>query len=343
MGKNRERFVDVSIRNPCPICGRTNHCTLTRDGELAMCRHNDVAPDGTPGKPRNGKLGMQWHYRLQPDHPTQAPRIDSPPTREVAPVDVRSEVYNALLDRLDLADDHRHALTDLYPTGRGLPVENVLRFRHKTLRRDRPRVAGELARLFGDEVLAKVPGFHLVKVPGKASYWNIAGDYGLLIPSRDVQGRIERIHIRVDDSRPERKYIWLASTKFDGPHTESSCHVPVHGDIDTSIVRITEGLLKADAAMVLDSEHILTLGIPGVDSWGFALPVLKELAVQKVRLAFDADFRTKANVALALRDCAKELVTQGYRCQFETWDGAKGIDDAMAAGRPITVSDQIPC
>ena len=77
-------------------------------------------------------------------------------------------------------------------------------------------------------------------------------------------------------------------------------HVPLHDELDLSVVRLTEGELKADVATALSG--ILTVSMPGVSSWRPALAVLEALGTAVVHLAFDADAKNNEHVA---RACAK--------------------------------------
>src|SRR5207248_49953 len=79
---------------------------------------------------------------------------------------------------------------------------------------------------------------------------------------------------------------------------------------------------------------IPTVSVPGVSNWRPAIEVLKALGTKKVRLAFDADARSKPTVAAPLKACALMLVAEGFAVELETWpiDAGKGIDDLLAAG-----------
>lgn len=90
--------------------------------------------------------------------------------------------------------------------------------------------------------------------------------------------------------------------------------------------------------------RMLTISVPGVSAWRSALGVLSELSAGKVHLAFDADSATNPHVRRAGEETARALVAQGYDVVLETWDPtqAKGIDDALVAGVPITVTNWRP-
>ena len=155
---------------------------------------------------------------------------------------------------------------------------------------------------------------------------------GLLIPVRDVDGRIVALKIRADQAGDGPRYTTLSSKKHGGPGPGAQCHVPLHPGLATDVVRITEGELKADVATVLSG--VLTLGIPGVAQWRMALPILEAFQPKTILLAWDADWRRNPAVACSLADAAQELTQQGYHVQFEYWcpDQGKGIDDVLSAG-----------
>ena len=108
--------------------------------------------------------------------------------------------------------------------------------------------------------------------------------------------------------------------------------VPVHTRTPGAPVRITEGELKADVATLLSG--VLTLSVPGVSAWRRALPLLQQLGVTTVHLAFDADWRQNPHVARALAQATQAIVDAEYTVAVETWDIAqgKGIDDVLATG-----------
>src|SRR5262249_3325977 len=128
------------------------------------------------------------------------------------------------------------------------------------------------------------------------------------------------------------KYTTISSAKHGGPSPGAQVHVPLFDGVHGDTVRLTEGELKADITTALSG--LLTVSIPGVAMWRKALPVLQALGVQRVLLAFDADWRTNPHVAQALGQAAYALVQAGYEVQIEDWAPAlgKGIDDLLAAG-----------
>ncbi|MED2604914.1 DUF3854 domain-containing protein, partial [Bacillus thuringiensis] len=116
----------------------------------------------------------------------------------------------------------------------------------------------------------------------------------------------------------------------------------------TKSVMITEGAMKADLVADLLPERFnkeelseigtTVLAIPGVNAWRITMPVLKDMGVENVYLAFDADLVENQKVRKALIDFATKLKTEDYNVIIAAWNPAqgKGLDDAMQAGfKPV--------
>jgi hypothetical protein len=194
----------------------------------------------------------------------------------------------------------------------------------------RAALARRLVEQWGADVCARIPGLYVAEREDRR-WWSLAGAPGLLIPVRDLEGRIVALKIRADAPGDGPRYTLLSSTRYGGPGPGAQVHVPLHiGAHD--VVRVTEGELKADIATALSG--MLTLSLPGVAHWAAVVPVLAGLHPRQVLLAFDADWRTNRQVALALGHIALALLRAGYALQTEDWAPAqgKGIDDLLAAG-----------
>lgn len=320
MPRGDRAFLEVTERAPCPICGSGGWCRVARDGSVVLCRRE---PNG--GRPRQDACGPYFVHRTRPGHAPIPAEVDARPSDEVpdlAPVEVRSRAYVALLGALALDAAHRDALR-----GRGLPDGEIARRLYRTLPPPGPPwhredVARELARWFTVDLLAGVPGF--VRRTSKRTdrpFLTIAGAPGLLIPVRDLDGRIIALKVRRDEADGGPRYLTLSSTRSGGPGPGACVHVPLTQEDgrDLERVRLTEGELKADVATVLDPDRILTASVPGVGAWRAALPVLEALRAPTVRLAFDRDAWTNPHVARALRDAAAGIEAAGFNLEVETW------------------------
>jgi hypothetical protein len=197
------------------------------------------------------------------------------------------QINRALLTKLTLSDRHRNSLTN-----RGLRDDEIDRRGYRSLSKSNLRQAtAKLTKTFGDQLLC-VPGFAKVKQEIAA----VSVPDGILIPVRDVRGRIRAFQIRRDGNGNGSKYLW-----FSGGATSSGApaHVPL-GVEPASELRVTEGTLKADVAFALDG--VPTIGIPGVAHWRAALPVLEQLAPVTIVLAFDSDAQSNKSVANDLKE-----------------------------------------
>jgi hypothetical protein len=136
----------------------------------------------------------------------------------------------------------------------------------------------------------------------------------------------------------------------------------LHGD---EPIYVVEGIKKADCAATLGR---LVVGLSGVWNWGkkrkrggakYGRPELLPdwdaipLEGRKVLICFDADYREKQNVALAMLRLAERLTERGAHVYIISLPGPeKGLDDYVVAGgnldaleadaRPFTASDLTP-
>jgi hypothetical protein len=97
------------------------------------------------------------------------------------------------------------------------------------------------------------------------------------------------------------------------------------------VVRVVEGVLKADVTSALDPRHIPTVGVQLGNPWA-ALPQLKALGARKVIVAFDKDEPGRQ----ATEKFCEQLSRAGYDYGVEVWDPRdKGPDDALHAGQRL--------
>lgn len=323
------KWRSVTPPNPCPICGKASWCKISADGGAALCRR----VENGSYKTTTDKGGVPYFlHRLDgtarpPIDPPPAPSADGKPV-ERADADTLNRVYLALLASLPLTQTHRENLL-----GRGLPDAEIDRRGYASLPGPgRAKIARELRERLGDTMLA-VPGF-FVRERNGSRYLTIGGPAGMIVPVRDLTGRIVALKIRRDESSRKPKYVFLSSKPHGGPGPGAPVHFPLGIAAPAEIVRVTEGELKADIATALTG--VPTISIPGVGSWGAALPALRELGAKTVRLAFDADAATNPHVARALGQLADAIGREGWGIEFERWpEMYKGIDDSLAAGAEV--------
>jgi putative DNA primase/helicase len=329
-GNGRGTWRRVSPSHPCAICERADWCGYTEDGLRARCMRNashHVYGSGQETVGDDGATG--WTYRLGPDPGEwEEPQFGLADGRgKLADPDTLHRVYSELLRHLPLTDRHagdlrRRGLSDEQISGRG----------YRTLGKGRATALRELIRAGLERHLPLIPGCFVQEQEEGKRYWTLAGRGGLVVPVRDVQGRIVALLVRADEPGKGGKYTYLSSKRRGGAGPGSPTHFPLY-DGDRGRLRVTEGGLKADVATALSGTF--TLGLPGVAVWRRVAEVLAELRAKTAVLAFDADARTNPTVAQALLRLAEDLRDHGFAAELELWHAAdgKGIDDLLAAGK----------
>jgi len=273
---------------------------LPRDSVLANLRSRMVS-NSVPPRPR----------------PTPAPPVESP----CADIAVRDATYRALLAKLSLASDHQHNLTN-----RGLSPEVIARNGYRTT----PLVSGKaLSKQLLDEghTLAGVPGFYM-----KDGQWSFVPEQrGILIPVRDVEGRIQGLQVRRDNA-VKRKFRWISSASYtDGCCAEGWTHFV--GPPREKIILI-EGPLKADVVCHLTGHSVLA--VPGVNALTHlekTLLVLRKLGVRHIMSAFDMDFLQNPHVQSGYEALTQKLMALGFRYGTYLWNpDYNGLDDYVWEG-----------
>ncbi len=232
----------------------------------------------------------------------------------------RDRVWRELSERLRL--NERHAL----PEQRNYqqPVEISLAdadTRHRTYSELVRRVLETGADPQG------VPGFFRTK----AGWWSFVHQRsGILIPVRDVQGRIQGLQLRLDNTE-NRKFRWISSVELTG-----GCGSPAWTHLDGKpgkMVVLTEGPMKADVIHALSG--LTVLAVPGVNALQRLEESLTELRTQGVReikTAFDMDYITNCYVQSAYEKLMALLGRMGFRYGTYVWDPSyKGLDDFIWA------------
>ncbi|WP_368502729.1 DUF3854 domain-containing protein (plasmid) [Alkalihalophilus sp. As8PL] len=156
------------------------------------------------------------------------------------------------------------------------------------------------------------------------------------------------------------KYIWLSSSRKENG-TSAGNPLPIHVSVPTShllkwksgtprfaeTVWITEGGLKGDITIEKFAKffkpHELKewgdtiLSVPGVGAWRLLLPIMKEMGVKNVVIAYDMDMIENIYVKDHLFNMVREFKNQHYNVRMSIWDEnvAKGIDD-------LTLKNYIP-
>lgn len=310
-----EELARVNRQHPCPICGHTDWCTYTSKYAVCMRVQSD----------KEAKNGGWVHYF---DKGVKVDYTPPPPKETVAPVEIaiRHRFYTALLRDLLLSKAHLDNLRK-----RGLSDEAIKNGEYKTLT-DRGRAQIVKAVIKNTGIEKGIPG--LFWKQGKFGvYRTLAGAPGLLIPVRDLDGRIQGMQIRVDNPGDGAKYRWVSSADRNGGTASGApVHVAKPNRCNTNQVWVTEGPLKADVAS--HKLGAMFLGVAGVGNWKEVPDILSHIKPNLVMLAYDADLVTNPAVLKHKDDLEKALRERGFSVANVVWDIAdgKGIDDLLLKG-----------
>jgi hypothetical protein len=324
----RGGFRRCTPAHPCPICGREKLCSI---GERAvLCSR---ASEGAVGAGEN-ECGPYYVHPL--DGVPQVQRAEAlpvEPTTQRAPPDVRDRAYRAALAQLRLDDADRAGLVR-----RGLDVDTIARGSYRSLNVEgRARVARAVVDAVGEASAAEVPGIYRAEADGR-SWWSFGGSAGLVIPVRDLDGRVVALKIRRREADADPRYLYVTSAKRGGATAEIAAHVPAAALALRASSRrlvLTEGELKADVATALLGEPVVS--IPGVGAWRAGVELARAWGAHHVRIALDHDEKPRARlvVARAALSILGALRADGFNVSLWQWEGSKGLDDMALAARAI--------
>lgn len=244
----------------------------------------------------------------------------SPVVYPTKPIEERNRVYERLLQLLTLSDIHRHNLRK-----RGLSTEVIHKNGYKSMPL-LPEVRQAIVRRLSKEFsLCGIPGFYTAS----DGSWDMYCKSGILIPVRDVDGNIQGVQLRLDDTS-NRKYRWLSSNYFqNGAKAEPWVHVT--GNVYSTSAYITEGPLKADVASHLSGGKLF-IAIPGINCTERLSGVLKSMGIIRVAEALDMDKLVKPEVSKAVENIRNIVYSCGIEYVPFQWDSRyKGIDDYLCS------------
>lgn len=310
-----KKWPRVNKHRPCPVCGRPDWCLVAPNGGAAICARVESGHVV-------GTKGAGWLHPL--DGKPMPPPVPQAKGREYprAPVQRRDAVYSALLDALPLTPGHGEHLA-----GRGLTPAEIAELHYRSLPQGGRHAIVRQLRAQGLK-LAGVPGFGMDR-----SEVSLFGASGILLPVRDIAGRIQGLQVRADHPRDGSRYRWLSSA---GRVQGSSPGVPVHVSrpkgADGSEVWITEGPIKADIAAFRLNR--IVLAVAGVGNWHDVPSLVHKLEARRVVIAFDMDKNWNSAVRLHMDGLIARLADDGVRVFEADWNtDFKGIDD-LVTGRP---------
>lgn len=321
----------VSTKHKCEICGKPDWCNYSEDGVLALCMRIST------GSIKEAGNGAFVHV-LRPSVFDHAPAKAATPimggggggyeTDDKADADRRHLVYSFLLEEcLTLRPEHGDQLLGVRCLSDTTITTNL--YASMPAKSELPKTCRMMREKFGED-LRGVPGFYLDEVGG----WKIFHVDGLVIPVRDVRGRIAALQIRPDKIR-KTKYLWFSTTpeKYPGGASSGS---PLHftkPDLvrQSGFTLITEGALKAD--VISEIFGCSVVGIAGVTAFNaetFGVELCEALPeLRRVGVAYDADWRTNKAVRNGLKRLLLALGKTKLQVIALDWEAArgKGLDD----------------
>lgn len=324
-----------SYNIPCPCCDdspRKKHLNINLQKDVFRCPRCgfsggvfDLYAQYTGISRESVRDALVARLDVQGEIPKpKVQKITAVPECPPTDIDTRHATYSVLLSKLSLASDHRENLLS-----RGLSPEEIQRLGYKTT----PVVGmAAVAKQLQAEgyYLAGVPGFYRKKESGQWTF--IQPQRGMLIPVRDVEGRIQGLQIRRDNAT-RRKFRWVSSAEDrDGKPLLDGCRalgwVHIAGPL-RSVVILIEGPMKADIVHFLTGQTVIA--VAGVNSLSQLEPVLlslREHGVEKIMTAFDMDFLVNPHVQNGYDNLVRLLADTGFAYGTYIWDPAyNGLDD----------------
>ena len=171
----------------------------------------------------------------------------------------------------------------------------------------------------------------------EAGRWSMAGAAGMLVPVRNIEGRIVALKIRADEAGEGSKYTLSEFHKVWGPRSRLAGARPAARRAGFERREVDRRRTQGGRC------HCPRRHAHGVDARGLiveaALEVARSLGSGVVHLAFDADAKHNEQVARALRESYRTLKGRGFEVVLETWprELGKGIDDLLASGHEPTL------
>ncbi|WP_374000317.1 hypothetical protein [Bdellovibrio bacteriovorus] len=296
-------FQKVSRQRPCEICGKSDWCTYSNT--YSLCRRTNTG-HGKEKSDRNGDA--YWVYRNGDSPASNCHQSRSNvPKRPLKCIQASSVVNQEITQILGLEKAH---WGNLY--NRGLRDEHIIQGEYRSINPQTLNLLlGKLSGKYPVETLLKVPGFW----KDQDQKIRASQIFGMMIPVRDVKGRITAFKVRRDNV-PQGENRFLLFSHKNGVSAGNELHIPIFSSENHDVIRVTEGELKADIATVLSS--VKTIGIPGVSSWRSAIPFIKEYNYKRALLAFDSDIYDNKNVARAFVE-AYENLKKIIKVEIEKW------------------------
>lgn len=229
--------------------------------------------------------------------------------------------YRSMMNLLTLTSTHRENLHR-----RGLSDTEIDRLGYKSVPQvGHCRIASDL--LAQGCVLEGVSGFYI----DNGEKWRMnAYHSGIMMPSRDANGRIQGIQVRKDNVNTNKCYWLTGSEKKAGTPLQTRVHFTKNPK-GSETALLTEGTMKADIAAYLSGEFFVS--IPGTSHFPAireAMPVLRRIGIHNILLCFDMDLYINPCVMQNLETVARMFLDAGFHVAMREWDRTqKGIDDYL--------------
>ncbi|TAK30982.1 MAG: DUF3854 domain-containing protein [Myxococcaceae bacterium] len=316
-------WIDASPSRRCPVCGGDSWCQTHREGATVLCKR--VAG----GREKENRDGVTYYvHRLHGE--VREVMEPLPPSTERAPVEALDAAYQVVLRNLRLDPSDREGLCR-----RGLNDQAIEAGGYRSLPIEgRARLAKAVLEEVGEDAARAIPGIVWKTADDGHGWWSLGGSPGLLVPVRDLEGRIVALKVRRRDVEAgQQRYLYLSSARAGGASAQAALHVPVvHARLDAPLLVVTEGELKADVATHLLGAPVV--GLPGVSSYALAVLLAGALQPRRVAVAFDMDRIGNRFVARAAQQLVAALRSAGHDTEVWRWNPAhKGVDDHLLALR----------
>jgi len=354
-------FRKVTRKRPCRICHKPDWCGYSTDERTSICMR---VSNGAKGTARNGG-NIHVHNEVRPACSARRETRPTPPSIEIAPIEIRDAVYRELI-RISPAQKYYPHLVD-GPAGllsRGLLERETHNYGAlPPTQKERAQLARQLRKFVIDRLPEYGRRYSYTGVVGIPGFWQDANgivqlwkprEYKmpmLVIPYKDNRGHIQACQLRLhkgDIPEGEKRYRWLASPL---ERRGSSSGTPIHFTFKPATlpkgktVVITEGALKAETLVSLRPQ-VRAIATSGV-SCSHA-EIVEAARTYNALIAFDADHKTNPAVCRQLarliatreQDVASRSLSTTTRIVF--WEGYKGIDDAAKAESVAFTTLSIP-
>lgn len=333
VGAGGHDLVRVDARSRCPKCGSDTLCRIDVARAEVWC--NRVA-DGALRAFRGDKgLRETWVHPLDGSAVASYRRAEPP----------AGAVLRAEPDDLDAMNRHLLGGLTLDPADRaelarrGLSCDDIAREGFRSMpERGRAAMARRLVERFGVDLARRLSGvaWRTDDTDPSRGWWSFAGWPGIIIPCRDLAGRIVALKVRRRGAIEKGARYTYVSSAPTGPSALAAAHVPAAAlDLRATggTLIVSEGELKATIATALSGRAVVS--VPGVANWPRGVELARAWGASVVVVAFDADARTNPHVARHERDFLRALAADGFDARVWRWpeDAGNGLDDFLLRRR----------